>query len=1273
MLLSTLNTVGSLCSIISLVPEFFSFEIKKEIKRWTKYINNTNKNISIDDTVIWTVFFERRNLEYNPEKYPNHTILVEQLSQSTIPKKQIWLNAFLESWRERKGQKNLIDFFKIEEEEVLPLLKSLAFDIERLYSKNSDNFKVWTYQKLNNISCKLNDILFNFNKEGQDVNQLGIIICKKAFLLAFEKSIQTLNGIEIKNKESFLNDFENIDEKFSFESFNYNNATSSPFYEYLNKVLIDTANAINLDNDSKRQLELGTKIRFIPFLKLTMAEHANSDIFKSFSEMLNLNNDEQNRIEKLFKHTEFLKQLYEKEPVLGKQPFSLSQVYLNTECGILDWDEIYNKNKDPFIENKNNRHNLLNTVMNYIENEKFNDFIVIQGVAGAGKSSFTLHLANDLIKKGLHPIRIRLKLLDFDRLGSDIYSAISLSIEPSEICDKDLITNILFNEKVHIAPNFEICPYVLIFDGWDEITVGASEGFRQRVEGILGRIRRNFLENRQIPVRVILTGRPSDDLFQAGFLNSTTPILTIRPLRPDQIQRFGMLLKCATDNYIEDFINKDFDSWKLPEIDTFSSVFKKYDNYFSHYLENRNQNTATMDVLSQPLLAFLSYRLFAELDEKNLNDLVDNPSTLYRKLVDLTCKKSGKSHHDPCNEESHKISGLKLRLILQYVATMIHCVGEERISHDELWERLELESKNRSPELEKCLNDSLITYAMNINQEFLLSSLMISFFFKSGRAEQGCEFLHKSFREYLFAERIVESLKELDITNECLDFPLVENYYTDFNIQNNQGLWIFSRKLAFILSIHWLSDDIKKHIKALLEWEIERSISQKNIESSELVGNPSDPISIEKWKDIRTTIDILWKWWGEGIHLRPQVNKIQSRYYELTPSLVEDLIKWKLPQIFNRNEHSKSLTPARSTTIDGHLGDALYFLNVTLHSIFIQKNKKLNDKIVRFHPSYNHMDYFHFFISRIDSAGWYPHRSFLTNQIGSDLNLRNVNLTNIHFINSNFNNAIFNDSNLEQSHLNNSSFKNANFESANLFRTNLIQVNFEYSKCSRVNLKSTYIIDSNLEHIDLAHSDITNSDLKNLHLSFSNTSASLFNNSTLSNIDFMKSDIRNAEFKNSNLNEIDFSFSDLTRANFSESELKNCNFQKTTCIQINLSKVHISNLNFENSIIENANFENVYLNNSKFNNAKLSNSNFKNVHTKRAIFMDAILNDVNFEGSDFKNSDFRNADLSKANFKNVNIDNADFRGAKLFDTDFTQAINFKKALFDNDSLNEALT
>jgi hypothetical protein len=49
--------------------------------------------------------------------------------------------------------------------------------------------------------------------------------------------------------------------------------------------------------------------------------------------------------------------------------------------------------------------------------------------------------------------------------------------------------------------------------------------------------------------------------------------------------------------------------------------------------------------------------------------------------------------------------------------------------------------------------------------------LMVSFYFKGGHPDQGVEFAHKSFREYLFAEHIVETL---NLTRIIGSFPIAK-------------------------------------------------------------------------------------------------------------------------------------------------------------------------------------------------------------------------------------------------------------------------------------------------------------------------------------------------------------------------------------------------------------------------------------------------------------------------------------------------------------------
>ncbi|MBT9314029.1 pentapeptide repeat-containing protein [Leptothoe spongobia] len=62
--------------------------------------------------------------------------------------------------------------------------------------------------------------------------------------------------------------------------------------------------------------------------------------------------------------------------------------------------------------------------------------------------------------------------------------------------------------------NLPFSPYVLIFDGWDEISTGSTQGFKDAIDQVLNEIRSQFIDQRRgkPAMRVILTGRPSVDV-----------------------------------------------------------------------------------------------------------------------------------------------------------------------------------------------------------------------------------------------------------------------------------------------------------------------------------------------------------------------------------------------------------------------------------------------------------------------------------------------------------------------------------------------------------------------------------------------------------------------------------------------------------------------------------------------------------------------------------------------------------------------------------------
>ena len=182
--------------------------------------------------------------------------------------------------------------------------------------------------------------------------------------------------------------------------------------------------------------------------------------------------------------------------------------------------------RDPFSENHGGRHNLLDTVMGFITDRSFKEPIVIQGVAGAGKSSFTLRLCAMLER--FSPVA------HSSQTVAALSSLIDALNEAVELADEDRVVDLpvarpkdlLLGGEIFRTPyggDHSLCRYVLILDGWDELDLSDSRPFREKVGEMLREVRRVFLDPQRTPrVRVIVSGRPSPDVAESKFLNGDT-------------------------------------------------------------------------------------------------------------------------------------------------------------------------------------------------------------------------------------------------------------------------------------------------------------------------------------------------------------------------------------------------------------------------------------------------------------------------------------------------------------------------------------------------------------------------------------------------------------------------------------------------------------------------------------------------------------------------------------------------------------------------------
>ena len=457
------------------------------------------------------------------------------------------------------------------------------------------------------------------------------------------------------------------------------------------------------------------------------------------------------------------------------------------------------------------------------------------------------------------------------------------------------------------------------------------------------------------------------------------------------------------------------------------------------------------------------------------------------------------------------VTGVGYGLVLCFALSRgMSVLGVEHISREE-WKR-------------RALQDEKEERGTQTAEDHPLTRLMISFYFKGGQPEQGCEFAHKSFREYFFAERIVETLKEYGrgLTEREAERLPSRDYWRDFSREESRPLYDFSRDLAYLLAPQWVAPNVWDHLQRLIEWEISCAAADSNAlaDDNKLTEPPTRALSFERWKYVRDGLADLWEWWCDCAHLRPQIRTDRWKKSIIEPPFVEELIRWAAPLTAEENE---ALPLESATSMDAHLGDALCQICAMVH-FCISMNEGLeriepnrieyvksererkyqqhakNDQIKfvlfapggedvksgRFNPNFNH------YCARINSAYGSPLRRFPSRAILNGVSLANANLftdlvaVRLDFANlfgaelpganllgANLNYATLMGANLEKARLDFANLSYAGLDEASLFGATLIGANMYGARLGGANLYNARLNGADLkEAMDLTREQI---------------------------------------------------------------------------------------------------------------------------------------------------------------------------------------------------------
>jgi len=756
-------------------------------------------------------------------------------------------------------------------------------------------------------------------------------------------------------------------------------------------------------------------------------------------------------------HQAWLRWQFKEARVLGQEPYALADVYIETECGELTWGHINQASADqrcdPFNEANGGRAPLVDAVLARMADPKFRELLVVQAGPGSGKSAFTVRLANELMDRGLTPILVRfrdLKLATFHDMAELLDDAIRIgpTDEESPHTSEPLVRTVL--DSRHELGGTPLCRAVFILDGWDEVSLTGNVSYQAQLRDWLPKVREFFLR-RGLPVRVVLTGRPSAEVGQSGVLLKDTPVLTMRPMQPQQLRGYASALaerlsaaeRAGTGS-----------SWQI-DVGRLKPLFDDYEKWFKSFSgrPQRGQahprpafassvfSSSSAEVLGTPLLAYLGLRVAAT-STQSPADLLSEPTALYHELIEATVKHAGKGHDAGLQSGVHR-GGEPLRRLLQEVASTISILRAESVSFSELKDRFEDADVPVPRELIRGWIDAP-------NTENVLRELVINFYFKGGHNNLGCEFLHKSFREYLYAEAIFFALT--DAGTDAPEEHATLKYWQDF--RSGTAAFKLSRRLAYLLAPQWLSADVERH----LYWLLRRAATREP----------------ERWTAIRDLVTEVYAWWAEGVHLRHQPSGSRRG-----PRWLPPLIHLVFEQTAPFDDPQASFAPVRSTALDAHLGHALLRIAAILHRALSggdvpargrrAQYQSLVGQKVHFRPG---AGFFAALLARMDAGGWRPGLElFGLGNLGA-LDLRQEVLSFVRGMGVQLEGGLLEDANLIYAQLGAARLVGANLSNANLAHANFTSANLAGATLTGATLTGANLTRANLSGTNLAQAKL---------------------------------------------------------------------------------------------------------------------------------------------------------------------------------------------------------
>ncbi|MEQ9484266.1 pentapeptide repeat-containing protein [Coleofasciculus sp. F4-SAH-05] len=695
--------------------------------------------------------------------------------------------------------------------------------------------------------------------------------------------------------------------------------------------------------------------------------------------------------------------------VLGEM-FTLPDIYVPLEAHLVDKNGKVDKQANPVNLEQWAKEQLTNP-------DKNGQVLFIQAGPGRGKSVFCRMFAN-WVREHFHPIwtPILIRLRDIDAFENNIENTLRAAVKADFVkSDNGWLTD--RNTR-----------FLFVLDGFDELrmegrTTGGIEKFLKQV----GNFQTSCQQNSQLGHRFLVTGR---ELALHG----------IERFLPGNLERVEIAL--MNDQLQQQWLEK----WS-------NLVGEDNANALGEFLQAENCPERVKELAREPLLLYLLAAMHRD-GEISL-EMFEGTSRagakvlIYQKALDwvLTQQRSQELNLELTEQETDD-----LRRILTEAGLCVTQSGGEWTSIAMIEERLKGDDQARKL-LEKARE--------RIGDNNPLRNALAAFYLRPASAadatEGAVEFVHKSFAEFLCAQRLVESLKEWveprrkrggflvsreQLAEEVYDllgyggltWEIVEYMIVLLDVNQEEFLQLFQRLEEFYLD--WCNGEF-------IDAEPTSNLPQNKMLQLRKHGSLMGLREVDIYAGLNAMILLL-----------------ELKDY----SVIRDELKGKISfnpcgkeDIFDPEQLLRIISYSNSVKLDTFVNTVDLFLsNVNLKQVNLRR------------VNLNFANLIGADLSGADLSDANLNFANLsgTNIIGA--NLRGVELIDAELIDANLTNA-----NLDGAELPGANLSNANFSNANLREAKLRYANLSSANLSSANLMGAYLGNANLSFAYLSDANLS--------------------------------------------------------------------------------------------------------------------------------------------------------------------------------------------------------